>query len=244
MGSLKKKMNEDKDDILKIAHFKPKTEFLKQYIEPKHEKLPPPGNMRLGLIGPSGCGKSSLLVSLLFKQYSSIYHKVYVCSPTYHTDDLYSVLYEKIPDSQVCTELDKVDEFFNDILHEQENEKRRMCLIAFDDFGSETKKIKCLNTIARLRHYNCSIIISVQKMSWLSTTIRNNLNYVCLFEPNSMYERKMICHEYCWKLTPNEFYQLFQEATKKHGSFLFIRLHNYNPAEHYSIRFDTPVSVC
>jgi hypothetical protein len=235
--------NQDEDAILVTERFKPVNQ--KEFAPVRHERLPQ-HPFRMGLVGSSGCGKSSVLMSLLFKQYKSYFEKIYVLCPTFHTDDLYSILHDKLPDDQVCDLIAEAENFFEGILEQQQdpdNNKTQKVLIIVDDFGASTKKLGFLNQLAKLRHSNCSILLSVQKMSWLSPPVRNNLTDVLLFSPSSQYENNQVAKEFTWRLSEKEFKALWKEVTKKKGDFLRIDLRSGDCTTHYSHCFDKRITV-
>ena len=232
----------DKDDILRIQQYKPKLEFTKQRYSTKHERLPDP-LCRMALVASSGSGKTTVLISLLCKQMNQLYHKVYIAAPTFMSDDSWSVLYDAVDPTQVCTEFSEVDNFFNKIVESQDGNKEQIVLVIFDDWGAQTKQLRCLNYLAKCRHYGISCWLSVQKMSFLSTTCRTNLTDLCLWNAPSQYEREQVSKEYSWRLAPKEFVEMWNKVTAKKGDFLYIRLNESDPGKHYSKNFDTPISV-
>lgn len=212
---------------LKTVVFRPKAEHIKIHEKPKFDGLPahPFG---LGIIGGSGHGKTNLLLNILLRWFNDFFHRIFICSASWDTDDAYTILHGKIPEEQVCTDITLVDEFVEDVYQQQadpENNKSRRCLLVFDDFGVQTKKIKSLNSLARSRHSNMSIILISQKLiGWVVPSARTNLGYLALFPVANAYERKAIATEYAKVLTPAEFLELYDQVCQKRGDYLWLNM--------------------
>jgi hypothetical protein len=233
------------ENPLKTVLFKPKEEHVKHHEKAKYEGLPN-HPFALGIIGSSGTGKTNLVLNVLLRWYNGYFHKVYVCSASWHTDDAWSICHSRIPDSQVVTDINEVDTFVENIYQEQaeaENNKNRRILIIFDDFGVNTKKIKSLNSLARSRHSNASVIVISQRlMSWVPPGARTNFGYLALFPVANGYERKTIASEYAKVLDNSEFLALYDMVCVNPGDFLWLNLKGTNDS-YYKANLYTPIKV-
>ncbi len=107
-----------------------------------------------------------------------------------------------------------------------DNEKPVNSLIIFDDvaFGGDLKK-KINGTLSRImcngRHINLSCIVTSQKFTQLSTTIRSNASGAILFS-NSARELDSIADDFNYLDNKRDFVKMFRKATDKRNSFLVV----------------------
>lgn len=99
-------------------------------------------------------------------------------------------------------------------------------LIVIDDVAfSGGLKEKMNGTLSRImcngRHINLSIIVTAQKHTQLSTTMRSNASGAILFS-NSMNEVDAMSQDFNYLESKKEFVSLFRKATKKKNSFLVV----------------------
>jgi hypothetical protein len=232
---------------LKTIVFVPKEEHQKVKVPAPIEGLPS-HPFSLGVIGASGTGKTQLVMNLLLRWYRNFFHRVFICSASFETDDTWSILHHgKIPPEQICVDINEVDGFIENIYQEQalpQNNKERRCLLIIDDFASNTKKIKSLNTIARSRHSNLSVIVISQKLiGWIVPGARANLGYLALFNISNGYERKGISSEYSRGLDTNEFLDMFDTITKPKGGFLWLNLRSDDINQYYKKNIYIPIQI-
>ena len=71
------------------------------------------------------------------------------------------------------------------------------------------------------RHVNLSIIVTAQKHTQLSTTMRSNASGAILFS-NSMNEVEAMAQDFNYLESKKEFVKMFRNATKKRNSFLVV----------------------
>tara|TARA_R110001632_G_scaffold59568_3_gene144759 strand:- start:1692 stop:2405 length:714 start_codon:yes stop_codon:yes gene_type:complete len=107
-----------------------------------------------------------------------------------------------------------------------EGKKPANSLIVIDDVAfSGGLKEKMNGTLSRIfcngRHINLSVIVTAQKHSQLSTTMRANASGAILFS-NSMNEVEAMAQDFNYLESKKEFVKLFREATKKRNSFLVV----------------------
>lgn len=231
------------DDILQIQRF--------QEVNPKkpqpivHERLPS-NNFRFALVGPSKSGKSSIIISFLLHNFRGHFSKVYIACPTYNIDQTYNCIRDKIPEDQVCTKEEDVEQFFNNILESQADSdithEGEQALVIFDDWSKDTAKFGFLDNISKSRHYNISVLISVQKLVWTSRGVRNNLSHLAIFDCGSRDELKAISDQYSYILTPKVFNLMLKSVCKNKGDFLYINLEG-DCKTRFCRNFDDPIEV-
>jgi len=100
-------------------------------------------------------------------------------------------------------------------------------LIVIDDvaFSGGLKESERKGTLSRIfcngRHINLSVIVTAQKHSQLSTTMRSNASGAILFN-NSMNEVEAMAQDFNYLDSKKEFIKLFREATKGRNQFLVV----------------------
>ena len=99
-------------------------------------------------------------------------------------------------------------------------------LIVIDDCAfSGGLKEKINGTLSRIacngRHVNLSVIVTAQKYSQLSTTMRTNASGAILFN-NSMNEVEALAQDFNYLESRRDFVKMFREATKGRNRFLVV----------------------
>jgi len=106
-------------------------------------------------------------------------------------------------------------------------EKPPNSLIVIDDvaFSGGLKESERKGTLSRIfcngRHINLSIIVTAQKYSQLSTTMRSNCSGAILFS-NSMHEVEAMSMDMNYLETKREFVRMFRQTTKGKNKFLVV----------------------
>jgi hypothetical protein len=233
------------DHFLKSVVFKIKDDQ-KKIVPPTKHLLLPVHPFSWALVGSSRSGKSTFLFNVLLRFYDGYFEKVYICSSSYFVDDSYSILHGRIPDNQICTNIDEIGPFIDAILAEQsslENNKKQKVLLVVDDFGASTAKITALNHLAKIRHSNISCVVVVQKLySWLKPAVRVNLTHVSLFGSGTASERKSICAEFARYIEPQEMQTMWDDACKTIGDFLHLFIKG-DSKTYYSKNIFIPITV-
>lgn len=209
--------------------------------------LPKPP-FRWSIVGASGSGKSNMICNLFRKEFYNqgkqgvfIPSNLFIFSPTADLDP-------KIHDikcDNFFTEFDEVA--FIEIFSQQEAilkqyGKKRLghVLIILDDMLGD----RALNQggllskyIFRARHYNVSIIFSVQKYSGLPRVCRLNCNYMSIFRCG-MNERDFITEEHSDKKNRETFRLLLQSVFAEPFQFLHIECENPDLTKRYRKNFE------
>ena len=71
------------------------------------------------------------------------------------------------------------------------------------------------------RHINLSVIVTGQKYTQMSTTMRTNATAAILFG-NSAKEVDLMTEDHCFMPTKKAFREMFRAATKERNSFLVV----------------------
>lgn len=106
-------------------------------------------------------------------------------------------------------------------------EKPPNSLIVIDDcaFSGGLKESERKGTLSRIfcngRHINLSVIVTAQKYSQLSTTMRSNCSGAILFS-NSMHEVEAMSMDMNYLESKREFVSLFRKTTKGKNKFLVV----------------------
>lgn len=185
-------------------------------------------------------GKSVLLLNLLVKE-DLLFQKfdtIYVFSPTWKYQNTFDVL--DLPTEQVFEEFDEGK--IAEIIEENKEEKQDI-LIVLDDCisqkGFKSRNENCpLNSLCNVgRHFNISLIIISQKLTAVSTSVRQNSDYFICFKINPI-EQKLAYDTFCNEITDyKEWQKLIQYCTKDKYNFLLVDnhegefYHNFNKIE-------------
>jgi len=206
----------------------------------KHDLFDLP--MRLMIVGKSFLsGKSTLILNLLLRDQA--YKKnfdgenIYIISNNKMDNKMRILKQEKdvstdnfMPFNEGALEMlyEKIEEDALEAV--SDNRVPVNSLIVFDDCAFD-KTTKSSTTLARLmsqgRHINCSVIITAQKHSQLSTTIRSNASGAILFS-NSARELDSISDDFNYLSNKRDFIRMFRTATEKRNSFLVVNFSDDN----------------
>ena len=201
----------------------------------------PCSNFVLGLFSPRQTGKSTICSWLLLHPDAlgqDYYKSVYIFSPTIEQDDTSRFLLERFncdtqyTDKKLQNIIDKQKEFKKD-------EMKDICILFDDCIGEEAMKRNSLLTsfICTARHARCDIIISLQSFKNLPKVSRINLTDVAIGCPiSSQAMKKDLAEEFGdnFEDGESEFWNLYNEATKKERyNFMVMKLKE-NPIQVFS----------
>jgi len=199
---------------------------------------------RLIIVGKSFLsGKSTLILNLLLRDkfYKDHFdgNNIYIISNNKMDQKMRILKEEKeVPADNFMEFNEATLEMLYDKIEEDamtavsDNEKPVNSLIIFDDvaFGGDLKK-KANGTLSRImcngRHVNLSCIVTSQKHTMLSTTIRSNASGAILFS-NSARELDSISDDFNYLDSKKDFVKMFRQATDKRNSFLVVNFSNDN----------------
>ena len=131
------------------------------------------------------------------------------------------------------------DDIINDIVNYQKSlcdEDRKHVCIFWDDAvqGNRVRlnKFHLLNTYNR--HMNCSTISNFQMLKACPKILRNNATDIFLFKCRSEKERYEQYLEYgSLRYSKDDYYRLFDYATSKPYSFLYVKLEGKNAPQYF-----------
>lgn len=189
--------------------------------ENNSELLPSP--IRALIVGSSGCGKTNLLLNLICKDNGITFKHMYVFSKSIE-QKAYSDLreqYEKI--ERKCKK--KIAFFYancEDLIPLDECPKNS--LVVFDDcLMEEQTKIK--DYFIRGRHKRISCVYLSQSFGKVDMqVIRNNVNFLCVFNQNLHYTKRIYQDFVASDMTFDQFYNVCKECWNIPYGFLTINM--------------------
>ena len=200
--------------------------------------------MRLIIVGKSFLsGKSTIILNLLLRDkfYKDKFdgENIYIISNNKMDNKMRILKQEKdVPtdnfmefsESNLEMIYEKVEEECIEAI--DEGEKPVNSLIILDDCAfSGDLRAKMAGTLSRIfcngRHINLSCIVTAQKHSQLSTTIRSNASGAILFS-NSAKEVESMSEDYNYLDSRKDFVKMFRAATKEKNSFLVVNFSEDN----------------
>lgn len=196
--------------------------------------------LRCLIVGSSGCGKTTLIWNII-TEYWLPYQKLYIFSKsidqlTYHKlRDIFEDIQEG--DEERATFFDQCE----DIVSVDDCEPNS--LIIFDDCILEPQSpIK--EYFVRGRHKNISCIYISQCFSLVDLkTIRNNLNFLCIFKQNECYTRSIYDNFVGSDMMLSDFRTLCHRSWQRDYGFLSIDLTRKMNEGRYKSMFDEPLHV-
>jgi Poxvirus A32 protein len=180
-------------------------------------------------IGKRLSGKSSLLTFCLTYPHGGWlenYSEILIFSPTIQADPQWSTVigHEKVSYSETVTG-EQLEAIMTRQKARYKKSKKNSLLIILDDLSSTIKNKKsglekALNKYySTCRHVGCSIFLSAQTLSHLSTTIRGNATNLFIFRVVER-ERKVLSAEHAsLRMPEKEFMQFLKESTEEPFSF-------------------------
>lgn len=193
-------------------------------FKPEIIKLP----MSMVMIGKSKSGKTTMLHRILYSLRKQI-NQIFIFSQTIKIN---SKEFAYIPKENQINSLDI--SFIDELLNKQEKDildsgKRQNIMLIFDDIIGDknvsSPTIKNLFTLGR--HYNVSIIfLSQVSKGVLTTTVRNNTNYILSFFQHNQRRRKEFCEEFCSIKSIKDGEEVYREITRTPYQAIVINLLN------------------
>jgi hypothetical protein len=208
--------------------------------------------MRLIIIGKSQLsGKSTLISNLLLRPWSSddiggsqFYKQnfkgddIFIVCPSFDLDVKMGMIQKglEIPDTNIWREYDEMEleawynrvekQFQRDV--EEEKEPRHTLLVLDDCAFSGALKATLNGVLSKIacngRHILISMIVTSQKYTSISTTIRENSTGVICFESSN--KQLDLLYEDHGNMPRKQFDQMFRDATREKHSFFCINYSN------------------
>jgi hypothetical protein len=226
-----------------------------KYEKNKEPEVMPKHPFCCGLVGAAGFGKTTLMINLVTdpNMLGGKFQRIIILNPTSKSDEKYEVLFSKdvlhsthaderkISRSDIHTEITKfqdvVDEFRASSAAKSDKhgfKSLKKTLIIFDDvLGLKfMRSSSMIQLVANRRHLNCSIIISLQRLTGIPLTIRNNIDYLVHFPTFNIRELERISEENSSRFDKKEFIamalKLFGDEEGRH----FLVYNQRNPFSH------------
>ena len=232
----------------------------------RFEHLPTPV-LRWCAVGPSGSGKGVVLQQLCINHYRGAFERIYVFSPTALSDVSTWGPVKKYLEKDKGIDLKKEPAFFEDfdvgvmqgiidrhkkIVQTQKDrgEKRLFSvLIIVDDWADNQQVMRhgkngqMLNQLfLKGRRWGVSTILSVQKLTLVSTPCRVNATGLIAFKVRNYKEYEAIEGESSALIDRATFKKVWEAATSEPYSFLFIRLNAKSLNETFMVRFEKAIT--
>lgn len=184
------------------------------------------------IVGKRNRGKSHCLIRMLLhpKLLKGKFDEVILINPTYDYDVKYHVVkFTKIYKEFSLELMDELVAYFEEKAKEEPKPKILLILddcISQDNFKSH-RNDHPLNTIAvNGRHWGVSMIILSQKYNAVSSAIRNQLDYLMIFESKNHKEKEDLYEEYGFG-TKKEFFEFLDQVyTDPHDVLIIDNITN------------------
>ena len=238
-----------------------------QYLteQPEHEHLPPIP-LRGLLLGPSGSGKTLALVDMLIRIYKGCWARIYVFSPSVDVDSAWLPVKKYVeqglgvdPKKEQCFysewdpgALKEIVDQQKKLIEYQKGQKDKklhgICIIV-DDFADDPRIMHAaggaaaggsmLNTLfVRGRHLCISTLVSSQKLRLVSSTIRVNLQFLCVWRLRNQHELESLLEEVSAVYDKKTLMQMYHLATDEPYSFWYILLTAKRREDMFFMRFE------
>ena len=234
-------------------------------LQGEHEHLPPVP-LRGLLLGPSGSGKTLALVDMLIRLYKGCWARIYVFSPSVDVDSAWLPVKKYVeevlkvdPQKEQCffsqwdtTTLHQIVEQQKKLIEYQKKGKHKTLhgiLIVCDDFADDPRIMhtnsgaasggSMLNTLfVRGRHLCISTLVSSQKLRLVSSTIRVNLQFLCVWRLRNQHELESLLEEISAVYDKKTLMQMYRLATDEPYSFWYILLTAKKREDMFFCRFE------
>ena len=195
----------------------------------------PPACFLWGVVAPPRSGKSNLLMTLIGASHMygrKYFSEIYYFSPSQNFDNTTRFVLPKLDNVIQIDDMDQLenaDILVRQIMLSQAKESqedlanRPKILFCFDDLAGTLEKNKTLQKLCtKYRHYNISIIISVQQFKSIPVMIRNSLTCFTMFNIPSLKEFEKISDEILDRFPNGQ--ELAKYATTKRYEFCYINI--------------------
>ncbi|CAE7036056.1 FV3-083R [Symbiodinium natans] len=212
------------------------------------------------LCAPSASGKTVLLVSMILEQYRGCFERIYIFSPSVEVDSAWQPVKDYIRDElgvntdrEQCWWEDWDEAALRKIIADQKRitqkskelglKKLYQVLVVLDDHADNPAVHRktgdgVLDTLfIRGRHFCINTWVSTQKLRLMSSAVRVNVMFYCVFRLRNQLELDALVEELSAMLPKETLYAMYEEATREPYSFWFVNLRA--PKEDmFWVRFD------
>lgn len=200
------------------------------------------------ILGSSGNGKSSMLISLLLGPYRGKHSRVWVCSPSArpgidslwdlwrsyvqeHTDwgDEESIFYDLSPETlETLTGLVETHGKVNALLKKRGKRKMHTACLIIDDLADTPELHSSTNLISRIflsgRHLGVQCICLSQRWRALSTAVRSQACWLCMFRLRNKKETDAVFEELSAIYPVKTLQAMYEEATAERFGFMYVNM--------------------
>jgi len=217
------------------------------------------------LVGPSGAGKGVLLSNLILDVYKNCFSRIYIFSPSITVDYNWHPVKQYIANEMKVVETDD-DKFYydnydpealeqiidtqhkiTDYMKKNKYKTLFQILIIVDDFSDEpafSRQSKLLHSLfTRGRHNSISTIVSTQKYFAISPIIRINATQLYVFRLRNYKDLESIIEELSAIYDKQTLLKIYNLATDKPFSLLFINLVSHNKKDMFYINFQQRIEI-
>lgn len=217
--------------VLPLREIKDNKKKTKKEIHPNLPQIP----FLLSIVGATGTGKSVAISNMLLNKFmyggaNHAFDRVYIFSPSIYLDKSSKHLL----DAFTCFS-EYRDDILDGILHRQQehdpDEMPNICIILDDSIGTDAmaRSSKISFFLSRYRHWNCSVIMSVQHFRSIVSLGRANSTDAIIFKIPNAKELEKINEEW-GAMYENQFLDLYKRATAERYGFLYLKLREIPPA--------------
>jgi len=197
------------------------------------------------LLAPSGSGKTVLLTNMILNIYRGCFERIYVFSPSINVDQTWAEgkTYQK---QEMLADETKEQLYFDhynsddlqniidtqhkEILKMKERKQTKLVsiLVVVDDFADDptfTRHSKLLHSLfTRGRHNQISTLVSTQKFAAIAPIIRVNSTFMIVYRLRNNRDLESFLEEVSGLTGKKELLEIYQLATEKPYSFLYVNL--------------------
>ena len=207
------------------------------------------------VVGPSGSGKTVFLTALITDLYAGCFKRVYVFSPSVHSDPAWLPVKTFVQRELETDEPWAFDAYDPSALEAIIDTQKRVIaaakakklkrmfsvLVVIDDFAdnpSFSRHDKLLHSLfTRGRHAFISTVVSTQKLRAIATIVRVNTISLIVFRLRSAQELEAIVEEISAVYDKDTIVAMYRRATEEQYSFLYVDLAARTPGKMFMLRF-------
>lgn len=188
---------------------------------------------RIVISGKSGKGKTTTLINLLVRDdiIDETFDELYIICPTFWTDNNYRII-KKNESTFIFNTYN--EEVIEKIIKESSKNNSKKKMIVLDDILGETIKKGGVSTyqtqinklLGNARHYNISVILSVQNIGQLNDGVLHNTDILIFYPTINELEFKKVKEKFAGNMTLPTFRKLCKFAWEDNSrNFLLINNH-------------------
>jgi hypothetical protein len=218
---------------------------------------------RATILAPSFSGKTVLISNLILDVYRNCFNRIYIFSPTINIDDNFKPVKEYITNEIKPHEREQIyfdhydpndlqaiiDKQYKVVEYQKSQGHKQLFQIAIfiDDFAESQEFLRNSKLLHALytkgRHANISTITSVQMYKSLAPIIRKNATAIFIFRLRNQGDMDAILDELGALADKKTIQKIYNLATARPHSFLYINLMSHNINEMFYINFKQQVKV-